>query len=302
MSELRIGRLVEIEDFRATGELQRLIWPGSDIEVVPLHMLLTVARNGGLVLGAWDDDKLVGFLFGFLGTDDASSKRVAAARLKHASHQLGVHPNYRDRHIGSQLKLAQREAVLEDGVRLATWTYDPLETRNANLNLRKLGGIVRRYKRDYYGEMGDELNAGLPSDRFIVEWWLTSNRVKERVSGNRKPVTFEQYMEADLPIINSPAIDEKGFLNPTEYVFETVDKMLLLVQVPVNFQQIKAEDPELARKWRLHSRSVFEGTIGAGFIITDYIHKPDYDTGSAGFYVLSYGEAMLQYDDSFSKN
>ncbi len=302
MSELRIARLVDIDDFRATEKLQRLIWPGSGTEVVPMHMLLTIARNGGIVLGAWADDKLVGFLFGFLGTDDASSKRVAAARLKHASHQLGVHPKYRDRNIGSQLKLAQRDAVLKDGVRLATWTYDPLETRNANLNLRKLGGIVRKYKRDYYGEMDDELNAGLPSDRFIVEWWLTSNRVKERVSGKRKPVTFEQYMEAELPVINSPTIDEKGFLIPSENVVESVDKMLLLVQVPMNFQQIKAEEPELALRWRLHSRSVFESTIGAGFIITDYIHKPDFDDGPTGFYVLSFGEAMLQYDDSFSKN
>src|SRR3970282_1162763 len=116
--------------------------------------------------------------------------------LKHCSHMLAVLPEYRDQKIGYRLKLAQREAVHEQAVRLITWTYDPLESRNANLNINRLGGIVRTYKRNHYGEMQDGLNAGLPSDRLLVEWWITSNRVKQRLSSERKQLALESYMAA----------------------------------------------------------------------------------------------------------
>lgn len=299
---LRIGPLVTSNDFKAAERLQQAVWTGSDVEVVPLHLLLTIGRNGGLVLGAWDGDALVGYLLGFLGTDQTSSESVATTRLKHCSHQLGVHPDYRDRRIGYRLKLAQREVVLKQGLQLATWTYDPLETRNANLNLRRLGGIVREYKRNYYGEMEDDLNAGLPSDRFQVEWWLASHRVRERVEGTRPPVSLEQYRSAELRVVNPSAGWETGLLQPGSKSVELGDAMLALVEVPTNFQEIKSADPQLALKWRLHTRAVFEGVFTAGYMLTDFVVDKESETGPRGFYVLSFSEAIAQYDDTFGKN
>ena len=125
--------------------MQRQVWPGTDLDVVPLHLLTTVAHNGGLVLGAFHGDRMVGFLLGFLGTDEGQPNRPALARLKHCSHMLGVLPEYRGQHIGYQLKLAQRDYVSVQGVRLITWTYDPLESRNARLNIARLGAVCNTY-------------------------------------------------------------------------------------------------------------------------------------------------------------
>ena len=112
------------------------------------------------MIGAWDDDKLVGFVLGFLGTDEGDPNRPAMTRLKHCSHMLAVLPDYRDKGVGYQLKIAQYHAVNQQAVRLITWTFDPVESRNANLNIARLGAISRTYKRDNYGEMNDGLNVG----------------------------------------------------------------------------------------------------------------------------------------------
>ena len=150
------------------------MWDLPDVEVVPLHVLITAAKNGGLLLGAFDGETLAGFVFGFPGlTPDG--------KLKHCSHMAGVHPAYRDRGLGYSLKLAQRLHVLAQGIDLITWTFDPLETRNATLNFHKLGAICNTYLPNLYGEMHNGLNAGLPSDRFQVDWWIASERVAQRL-------------------------------------------------------------------------------------------------------------------------
>lgn len=162
-----IRPLVTHGEIHAVEQLQRDAWGEPDIDVVPLHMLLTPPRHGGLLLGAFDGDRLVGFVFGFLGL-------TADGRLKHCSHMAGVHPDYRDQGVGYALKLAQREHVLAQGLDLVTWTFDPLETRNAQLNFHKLGAICNTYIRNLYGAMRAAINAGPPSDRFEVEWWIRS--------------------------------------------------------------------------------------------------------------------------------
>ena len=163
-------------EIRAVEQLQREVWDLPDVEVVPLHVLITAAKNGGLLLGAFDDERLVGFVFGFPGL-------TSDGKLKHCSHMAGVHPAYRDRGLGYSLKLAQRDHVLAQGIDLITWTFDPLETRNATLNFHKLGAVCNTYIPNLYGEMRDGLNAGLPSDRFQVDWWIASERVAQRLAG-----------------------------------------------------------------------------------------------------------------------
>ncbi len=127
--------------------------------------------------GAWAGERLAGFVFGFLGFHEAETAR----RLKHCSHMLGVHPDFRSAGVGYALKTYQREHVLRQGLDLITWTYDPLLARNAQLNIAKLGAVCTTYLPNLYGAMRDGLNAGLPSDRFQVDWWIATPRVADRL-------------------------------------------------------------------------------------------------------------------------
>lgn len=275
----------------AAVELQRQVWGNNELDMVPLHLLMTVAHNGGVLLGAWEGRELVGFVFGFLGTDQENPRRTAAANLKHCSHMLGVIPEYRDRGIGYQLKVAQREHVMQQGVRLITWTYDPLESRNAHLNIARLGGICRTYLREVYGDMNDVLNAGLPSDRFQVEWWITSQRVKQRLAGDRPRLLLDQFTDAGAPVLNPTRLNETGspemFGPPHD-----PDGLFALVEVPINFQALKAIDLGLARAWKLQIRDIFEAAFANGYIVTDFLHG-DREGRERAFYLLSQGEARL---------
>ncbi len=291
MSQIDIRPIETIADCHAVEELQRRVWPGSDLEVVPLHVLITIAHNGGALLGAWDGETLAGFVFGFLGTDEGEAHRPALARLKHCSHMLGVLLEYRDRGLGHKLKLAQRDVVLKQGVRLITWTYDPLESRNANLNIARLGAVCKTYKREVYGEMADALNAGLPSDRFQVDWWITSQRVKQRLSGDRPRLTYQSFASAGAPIVNPTRLNTAGLPQMIENITEPLG-MLGLVEIPANFQVIKVADNGLAREWKTRTRSIFETAFDAGYIVTDFIYET-IDGRQRAFYVLARGDARL---------
>jgi predicted GNAT superfamily acetyltransferase len=253
---IAIHSLTTHAEIFAVEQLQRDAWGVPDIDVVPLHMLITPPRHGGLLLGAFDGDRLAGFVFGFLGlTPDG--------RLKHCSHMAGVHPDYRDQGVGYALKLAQRAHVLAQGVDLITWTFDPLETRNAQLNFHKLGAICNTYIRDLYGAMRGAINAGLPSDRFEVEWWISSARVVERLrAGDDSP-------SPNLSLGGREADGDSGPLALWERAGVRGDR--ILVEVPANFQAIKRSDMPLAIQWRLRTRHLFEDAFGQGYTVTDLL-------------------------------
>ena len=165
--------LTQYEEFLQVREVQQQIWGFTQGEGLYPPMLKTAAENGGTIIGAFDGAKLIGFLFGFLGlhTD---------RRLKLCSQTMGILPEYRNKGVAATLKWAQRERVLANDIDLITWTYDPLEAPNARLNLRTLGGVAHVYKQNIYGENFGALGKGLPSDRFLVEWWIKSDRVQQR--------------------------------------------------------------------------------------------------------------------------
>jgi predicted GNAT superfamily acetyltransferase len=283
-----------LEDFRWMEALQRQVWSGDLI--VPLPMLTVVAHNGGVALGAWDGEAMVGFVFGFIGTDDAAwyaaeAHRPAMTRLKHCSHMLAVLPEYRDRGVGFKLKLAQRDVVLKQGIRLITWTFDPLESRNAHLNIARLGTVCNTYKRQVYGAMTDPLNAGLPSDRFQVDWWITSQRVKQRLGGERPGLSLQSFTAAHVPILNPTAPNAAGLPQMIENITEPFGA-LGLVEIPSDFQSLKAADLGLAREWKARIRSIFESAFEVGYIVTDFLHE-SVEGRPRSFYVLSQGEARL---------
>ncbi len=295
MSGIRIRLLESVDDFRRAEALQRAVWPGSELDVVPLHVLTTVAHNGGLVLGAFDGERMVGFTWGFLATDDADPGRPALARLKYCSHMMGVHPDYRDAGIGYRLKLAQRDQVMGQGVRLITWTYDPLESRNANLNIGRLRAICRRYLREIYGQMQDGLNAGLASDRFQAEWWITSQRVKQGLAEEpaRHPLRLESITAAGATILNRCHFADDG-LPRLPARFSDPNGGLALVEVPADFQTMKLENMPLAKEWRLRTREVFEGLFRRGYYAIDFLHQRAGPDGPArSHYLLSSAEGRI---------
>lgn len=289
--ELKV--LQTAEEIKPVEELQKLVWPGSDIEVVPMHMLVTVAQNSGLLIGAYYQEQLIGFVYGFIGLYHQSE----ISQLKHCSHMLGVHPDYRDTGVGAKLKRAQWQLVRQQGMELITWTYDPLESRNAYFNIAKLGAICNTYKRNHYGEMGDNLNAGVPSDRFQVDWWVNSRRVLTRLG--RKPqnrLDLAHYLAADVSIINQTRLNDADLPQPFQDRMDTLESpdtrpKITLFEIPGDFQALKTADLDLARQWRLYSRVVFELFFNHGYMITDFIYMPGEEPRS--YYVLTHGEATI---------
>jgi predicted GNAT superfamily acetyltransferase len=270
------------EEIQGVEELQRVVWPGSETDVVPMHVMRAAAHNGGLVIGAYDGERLVGFVFGFLGLEEATN----GPRLAHYSHMLGVHPDYRSHGLGFRLKRAQWQMVRHQGIDHITWTYDPLLSRNAWLNITRLGAVCNTYLREFYGSMRDGLNAGLPSDRFQVDWWVNSKRVNRRLSKHsRRPLDLAHFLAAGTRLIDPL----QG-----EFILERVEgdeETMLLVEIPADFLSLKAVEPELALKWRMQTRAIFEVLFGRGYLVTDLVHLAGEQARS--YYVLSHGEATL---------
>ena len=273
------------EDMTSVEELQRAVWPGSETDVVPAHMLITAMHNGGLVIGAFVEDKIIGFVFGFPGLEFTPD----GPRPKHCSHMMGIHPDHRDSGIGFALKRAQWQMVRHQGLDHITWTYDPLLSRNAYLNIAKLGAVCNTYRRSEYGEMRDGLNAGLPSDRFQVDWWVNTRRVERRLSKRpRRPLKLDNFAKADLQPLYSLQSQSGNWPRPPEH-FSPLEGKLALAEIPSDFSALKDADFPLARDWRFFSREVFETAFAAGFIVTDFVYDQ-----SRSFYVLSHGESTLE--------
>ncbi|HUP45767.1 MAG TPA: GNAT family N-acetyltransferase [Thermoanaerobaculia bacterium] len=155
------------EEFRAVEQLQQEIWNVVDREVVPTLHLIPATAVGAILLGAFDGERLVGFVYGFPGFE-------GEARIIH-SDMLAVLPDYRGAGLGRRLKMAQRQAALDAGVRRITWTFDPLQARNAHLNFNRFGVTSKRYLRDFYGDTTSPLHRGIGTDRLWVEWNLSES-------------------------------------------------------------------------------------------------------------------------------
>ncbi len=285
--------LETVDDMAEIEAIQRQVWPESETDVVPAHMLLAAVHNGGVAIGAYSPKaEMVGFVYGFPGiymTPDGP-------RPKHASHMMGVLPAYRNQGIGFALKRAQWQMVRHQGLDRITWTYDPLLSRNAYLNITRLGAVCNTYLRDAYGSMRDSLNIGLPSDRFQVDWWINTSRVERRLS--RKPrlaLDLAHFLPAGARILNPTEPMADGWMRPGKAVPESdaasIQENLLLLEIPPDFLALKAARPEIALAWRAHTRQWFEYLFEHGYLVTDFIHLPGKSARS--FYVLSHGDSTL---------
>src|SRR2546425_6061351 len=155
-------------------ELERQIWgPGYD-DVVPVPILAVSVQRGGILIGAFEGDRLVAFVY--------SMPAIKHGKPTQWSHMLGVIGEYRNAGLGRDLKLLQRERALAMGLELIEWTYDPLQAANAHLNFAKLGVVVEEYEENVYGESASPLHRGNPTDRFVAEWWVREPHVERRIA------------------------------------------------------------------------------------------------------------------------
>ncbi len=174
-----VRRCDSVQELEACVALQQEVWSFSDSDLVPLRLFVVAQKIGGQVLGAFDRNELVGFALSIPGTRNGHP-------YLH-SHMLAVRASYRNSGLGRRLKLAQRDDALARGIELIEWTFDPLEIKNAYLNLTKLGAIARRYNINQYGVTSSPLHGGLPSDRLVAEWWLRSRRVETLLATGSLP-------------------------------------------------------------------------------------------------------------------
>jgi predicted GNAT superfamily acetyltransferase len=196
-----LRRCHAIEEFRACVALQKEVWNFSDAELVPLRMFVVADKVGGQVMGAFAGKEMVGFALAVPGT------RTGHVYLH--SHMLAVRKDHRNGGLGRGLKLMQREDALARGIELIEWTFDPLEIKNAYLNVEKLGAVVRRYNINQYGITSSPLQGGLPSDRLIAEWWLRSKRVETLLAtGKNPPVKSESSIAVPAQIYEWKAAAE----------------------------------------------------------------------------------------------
>jgi predicted GNAT superfamily acetyltransferase len=181
-----------IGELEACVALQKEVWNFDDVDLIPLRLFVVATKIGGQVIGAFDGKELIGFAMSIPGTRGGNP-------YLH-SHMLAVRESYRNSGLGRKLKLAQRDDALHRGIRLIEWTFDPLEIRNAWLNIERLGAIARRYNPNQYGLSSSPLQGGLPTDRLVAEWWLDSKRVQAVLAGQSPAANAENRIEVPASI------------------------------------------------------------------------------------------------------
>lgn len=270
--------LATAEEFKQAVILQHEVWNiTAQSEAIPKDVMIIAQKNGGLALGAFTPaNEMIGALWGFLG-------RREDGTWEHYSHMLGVLPVWRSSGVGKDLKFFQRNYVIQQGLELITWTVSPLESSNASLNFRKLGGVCRQYFPNLYGNMEDGLNMGLPSDRFNMEWWVNSRRVAQRSQKSVSLPGITGLLQAGAKKINSTR--QVSHILQTENINLSLNAPILLYEIPENFQYIKTNTPDDAHTWVLNTRKVFEHYFEQGYIISDFISEKQ-SAHRQNFYIL----------------
>ncbi len=267
-------------EYHAIEEIQKEAWGFNDLDTVPAATLMATQHAGGVVLGAFDGDAMIGFAYGFAAYEQG--------RASIHSHMLAVRPAYRNFQAGFYLKMAQRERVLERGLDEISWTYDPLQSLNAHLNFAKLGVISRRYIVNFYGEAtSSPLHQGFGTDRLWVRWLLNTERVKRLAShdprtsaaaGSDSDLTSSELLKAALVLREGdrPQIED----------FNRLASSLCTIEIPHNINSLKEHDPHTGVVWREATRDAFLAAINEGFEVTNFV-RAGTTASPRWFYVLT---------------
>jgi predicted GNAT superfamily acetyltransferase len=274
-SPIGIRDITSIEEMGAVEELQREVWRCADVDVVPRMMMHPACEVGGVLVGAYDGARLVGFAFGFVGLE--------RGRLVLHSHMLAVHPAYRARRLGYLLKLTQRERALAQGITIMTWTFDPLQSRNAHLNFTRLGVVSDSYRLNYYGSISTSpLHGATGTDRLWVTWRLDSPRVVRRIDETRA-VDDDALAELERA---APLVSLGADGSPVDARrVKDARGGLISIELPGDIDALRQEDTERALRWRVATRIAFLKALSAGYGVEEFV-RVERDGRRVGAYLL----------------
>jgi len=249
--EFQIRSFRGYDEFRDCVSLQERVWGEGFVERVPPAVLWVSQRLSGVAAGAYDENgELAGFVFGLTGLENGEPV--------HWSDMLAVRPGLRDSGLGTRLKRYQRAVLLEKGIRKVYWSFDPLESRNAYVNLERLGAVGQEYVENMYGESESPLHRGMGTDRLIVLWELDSPRVVQLLEEGQEGSREEGYGEPAPALSASPPAGGPG--GPGGPVPEVPILGMaggpVSVAIPADIQGLKKRDLELAQRWRKATRTV----------------------------------------------
>jgi predicted GNAT superfamily acetyltransferase len=259
--------LTTLEEFAEVVELERTIWGPGYADVVPVPIFAITLMRGGVLVGAFDDGRMVGFVYSVAG--------IKHGKPTQWSHMLGVLPEFRNDGVGHRLKLLQRERTLAMGLDLIEWTFDPMQALNAHLNFTKLGIVVEEYEVNVYGTSNSPLHAGNPTDRFVAEWNIREPHVEGRLAraaharaGGGAPIPLRSHESSDAVTAN--AIAPSGSPACVDVDLQ-LDARRIAVQIPMGFTEMLVDAPALALEWRMATREIFTTYFARGYKAVDFV-------------------------------
>jgi len=272
---LKIRLLKSHQDFLACERIQEVVWGRAGVSGEVLNV---TQKYGGAILGAIVKGKVVGFIYAFLARRHG--------KLIHWSHLMAVEPKFRDLGLGFRMKLAHRKIALAAGLSAICWTYDPLQSRNAALNIGRLGSRAEDYLPNCYGRFESAIEKGLESDRFVVNWRIGSAAVERRLrDGRPREAQLALLLKAER--VNETRLNALGFPE-NRRVWINLSRSALLVEIPAETDRMRVQALNLARQWRLQARKIFERYFGLGYRAEDFIPPSPASDGRC-FYVLRRG-------------
>ena len=272
----RFRRLSKPEEFRQADELVQSAFGAESPGAIPPALQRALQDNGGLVLGAFADIYLAGCSVSMIGWDGST--------LYHYSHLTVVRPEYQNHHLGFQLKAFQRDEVLKLGLPEIRWTFDPLQSRNAYLFVRRLGSRPDRYLPHYLGRVDDQANRGLETDRLRTVWSIQSPSVEERLRGELPNAQHDlgRYRTA-FPIVETET-GESGLRLPTAVVEPTGATAHL--EIPFDIAAVREHEPVALGRWRHAVRDAFRAAFDTSYVVDDFaVVSQEHERRS--FYFLS---------------
>lgn len=267
--KISIRQLQGNEEFLACENLEKETWGQSFAECVPPSILMISQKIGGVTAGAFNqEDELVGFVYGLTGVMDG--------KLVHWSHMLAVQPQYRDRNLGARLKHFQAKTVKALGVGVIFWTFDPLVSKNAHLNLNKLNVEVDKYVPEMYIDGNEsDLHRGLGMDRFVVKWELTSKQTLDESVKSIDPETDQTI------VINTKRGEDP---EPTLVEPNLVKEEKILIEIPLDINEIQNRSLKLAGQWRENTRKCFLHYLEKKYSVSGFYRK---SSNNRCFYILT---------------
>lgn len=259
--KVAIGPFRNLEDYKICEDIQREVLHAQDIDVVPISLLLTANRTGGILLGAYSSlGDMVGFVFSMLGSQGGEP-------IQH-SYVLAVRAAYRNFDVGFKLKMAQRKEALKHKVSRITCAFDPMQPVNAYFVLGKLGEWANTYEEDFYGETTSQMDRGLPTDRILAQWDLEDPVVIRRLESGPPRRDFRKELK-HRHAINQLVEPAPGLLTSTPVKLDCTDDQFLF-EVPYNLQEIKHRDLGIALEWQGKMRQVFRHYFKKNYTAADF--------------------------------